>query len=287
MVREVDQAALVEGQTSREQVLLCLGEPDEFQDGGAVFIYCWTVSRGFWAGAGGAGGDINRTHLLRLEFDASGRLVRLNRQAAFGSRTGPLLDRAQDQGFRVALRVQAEGSAPAGTAPSLQLGPVEDLRLDKVRIGTRASFGQQMADIYPEQDPVQHLGALLANEARTAGFQPGEAGATAHLHLRLNRFWVHTTNTLLYWDVFAEIDCDVVVDQARPEAAPLVRSFKASRQERTYLWPSVRLCTGLMSGALEDLRGRIRADGLWTELRQRPTAGDPAVTPAPAPRSAP
>ncbi len=290
MVREVDQAALVEGQTTREEVLLRLGEPDDFQASGSVFIYRWTVGRGVWASAGAGGGVIERTHLLRMEFDASGHLVRLNRQAAFGSQSGPLLDRTQDQSFRVTLPTRAEAAAPAGAAPSIRLGPVEDLRLDKVRLGTRSANQQQMADVYPEQDPVSLLASALANEVRVAAFRIAPDTAEANLHLRLRKFWVHTTNTLLYWDVIADIDCDLVGSPAQAEAPPLVRTFTVTRRKRTYLWPSVRLCTSVLSEAVDDLLTKIRVDAIWAELRNRPALkvpDYPPVKPAPAPRTAP
>ncbi len=67
------------GQTTREDVLLRLGEPDVVLDGGSVFIYQWTEVRGFVA-FGGHGTavaiPIPGHRDLRLEFDAQGRLIR-------------------------------------------------------------------------------------------------------------------------------------------------------------------------------------------------------------------
>lgn len=67
------------GQTTREDVLLRLGEPDVVLDGGSVFIYQWTEVRGFvtFGGHGTAVAIPIPGHRdLRLEFDAQGRLTR-------------------------------------------------------------------------------------------------------------------------------------------------------------------------------------------------------------------
>ena len=80
-VRQEDQSAFVVGKTTREDVLLRLGEPDEVLHGGTVFIYQWTEDAGFFAmGAHGSAVAIPfpSHHLLRLAFDAEARLVRLD-----------------------------------------------------------------------------------------------------------------------------------------------------------------------------------------------------------------
>lgn len=67
------------GQSTREDVLLHLGEPDEVLEGGKVFIYRWTEARGFFAMAASGSGvaiPFPGHRALRLEFDADARLVR-------------------------------------------------------------------------------------------------------------------------------------------------------------------------------------------------------------------
>lgn len=74
------------GQTTREEALLLLGEPDEVINGGTVLIYQWTEARGFVA-FGGYGSavaiPIPGHRDLRLEFDSQGRLIR----KTFGKQT--------------------------------------------------------------------------------------------------------------------------------------------------------------------------------------------------------
>ncbi len=69
------------GQSTREEVLLHLGEPDEVLEGGSVFIYRWTEAQGFLA-VGGYGSGVlipfPGHRAVRLEFDADARLLRLS-----------------------------------------------------------------------------------------------------------------------------------------------------------------------------------------------------------------
>jgi hypothetical protein len=80
-VRQEDQTALVIGRTTREEVLLRLGEPDEVLHGGRVFIYRWTQDAGFFAMGGGGSAvaiPFPSHRMLRLAFDSEARLARLD-----------------------------------------------------------------------------------------------------------------------------------------------------------------------------------------------------------------
>ena len=74
-------SSLRAGASTREDVLLHLGEPDEVLEGGRVLIYRWTETRGFFAVAGSYGGSVVAPfpghRALRLEFGPDARLVRL------------------------------------------------------------------------------------------------------------------------------------------------------------------------------------------------------------------
>lgn len=76
-------APLKVGESTREEVLLHLGEPDEVLEGGKVLIYRWTEARGFFAMGGYGSGVLipfPGHRAVRLEFGADARLVRLEFQ---------------------------------------------------------------------------------------------------------------------------------------------------------------------------------------------------------------
>lgn len=78
---EKDYAAPLEvGKSTREDVLLRLGEPDVALKGGYVFLYQWTEEMGFFAILSNSGSPVipfpgHRS--VRLDFDAEGRLARV------------------------------------------------------------------------------------------------------------------------------------------------------------------------------------------------------------------
>lgn len=87
-------SSLQVGRSTREDVLLHLGEPDEVVDGGRTLVYRWTEVRGFLA-AGGYGGAVaipfSGHRALRLEFGPDARLARLAfERGAPGSPAGPV-----------------------------------------------------------------------------------------------------------------------------------------------------------------------------------------------------
>jgi outer membrane protein assembly factor BamE (lipoprotein component of BamABCDE complex) len=67
------------GVTTREEVLLALGEPDLQSKDGSSILYWWYYCRGFVAvlayGAADAGMDGNQINLI-LKFDDAGRVLR-------------------------------------------------------------------------------------------------------------------------------------------------------------------------------------------------------------------
>jgi hypothetical protein len=82
--------ALAPGRTTREEVLLRLGEPDEFRDDGSEYRYHWELVKWdiIWivaAETGGAGGDIpiNKNHNLVINFDPAGVVSERKTNARF------------------------------------------------------------------------------------------------------------------------------------------------------------------------------------------------------------
>jgi hypothetical protein len=68
-------AFFVPAKTTREEVLLKLGEPDFAKRKGQIFVYYWEMIAGYWGlfgGYTGVIGAIPRKHLFGVEFDESG-----------------------------------------------------------------------------------------------------------------------------------------------------------------------------------------------------------------------
>jgi outer membrane protein assembly factor BamE (lipoprotein component of BamABCDE complex) len=83
--------SLAPGRATREEVLLQLGEPDEFHADGSEYRYHWERVKWdilWFVGAGntGAGGDIpiNKNHNLVINFDPAGVVSERKTSACFG-----------------------------------------------------------------------------------------------------------------------------------------------------------------------------------------------------------
>ena len=85
---------MVKETTSKEDVLLKLGEPDLVLNRERIFVYRWEmVAAYFFVGGygGGAAGPIQRPHFLIIEFDDENIVVRHEvRASVFSSRTPPV-----------------------------------------------------------------------------------------------------------------------------------------------------------------------------------------------------
>lgn len=85
---------IVKETTSKEEVLLKLGEPDLVLNQETIFVYRWEmVAAYFVVGGYGAGamGPIQRPHFLIIEFNGKNRVSRHEvRGSVFSSRTPPV-----------------------------------------------------------------------------------------------------------------------------------------------------------------------------------------------------
>ncbi len=75
-VTETTAELIVTGKTTKEDVLLSLGEPDEVSHDENTFTYSWTKVKAIWAvggtHGGAAGGTIGRHYNLVIDFDNNG-----------------------------------------------------------------------------------------------------------------------------------------------------------------------------------------------------------------------
>ena len=82
---------MVRDTTSKEEVLLNLGEPDLVLNHERIFVYRWEMVAAYFAVGGygaGAAGPIQRTNFLIIEFDDKNRVSRHEvRGSVFSSRT--------------------------------------------------------------------------------------------------------------------------------------------------------------------------------------------------------
>jgi outer membrane protein assembly factor BamE (lipoprotein component of BamABCDE complex) len=62
-------ASIKEDVTSKEDILMTLGEPDRVRNDERIFLYWWQEEHGFVGWYGGKGGPVRDTYSLHIEFD--------------------------------------------------------------------------------------------------------------------------------------------------------------------------------------------------------------------------
>ena len=62
-------ASIKEGASSKEDILLMLGEPDKVLDNERIFLYWWQEEYGYFAWYGSGGGPVGSTHWLYIQFE--------------------------------------------------------------------------------------------------------------------------------------------------------------------------------------------------------------------------
>lgn len=91
-VRRETSEKLRVGATSKEEMLLALGEPDFASEDGRRLGYAWTKVKAVWVivgGSGGASGEIARSYVLEVSFDAGNHISRLRMLKQWGSEVTP------------------------------------------------------------------------------------------------------------------------------------------------------------------------------------------------------
>ena len=69
-------ASIKEGVTSKEDILMMLGEPDRVLDNERIFLYWWQEDYGFFGWAFSGGGPVRSTHWLYYEFDENNIIMK-------------------------------------------------------------------------------------------------------------------------------------------------------------------------------------------------------------------
>ncbi len=79
----------------------------------------------------------------------------------------------------------------------------------RARIGVRSVFNKKLGDLHLPEGAERQLRNALVGELQSAGFTVSDSQAGVRVTLRLNKVWLHSENTILYWDIIGEIDCDL------------------------------------------------------------------------------
>lgn len=104
--------ALCIGTTTREDVLLRLGEPDFVSEDGRRFGYLWTKVKAIWAvasyGGPGAAGEITHSYLIETSFDQSNHVSEVRLLKKWGDSVTGTPDAETPRLMEIYVRDQAK-----------------------------------------------------------------------------------------------------------------------------------------------------------------------------------
>jgi outer membrane protein assembly factor BamE (lipoprotein component of BamABCDE complex) len=80
--------SMKEGETTKEQVLLTLGEPDSVKNNERIFLYYSYEVYGYVISWGGSGGEARNIRTLRIEFDENNTVKSLNLEKKWSEEFG-------------------------------------------------------------------------------------------------------------------------------------------------------------------------------------------------------
>lgn len=156
---------------------------------------------------------------------------------------------------------------PAANRMKLSFSGVSDKRADRKRIGNRtAAFGVQMGGVYFDRPVPDFFDDMIRTELTAAGHDLVEAGGVPAVDVAVTKFWFDTDTSPLHWDISGKIELDVTL---RDKAGARSDRLTCQASERTYVWPSAEIFSGLVDRCLKDIASGFRRSTIWdVELAQ-------------------
>jgi len=184
--------------------------------------------------------------------------LRGGKSAAPSGGSGPGTARVQIKPY-VAMPADAAGAAAA--RGNVRVGPLRDARRDLVGtlIGERTTIGNvSLGMIELQPPPAEALSQVLKAELAALGFGMTTDEAAASLGGQVTKFAVTTPATAVYWDINGTVELELV---ARGRDARTYNGrYAASCTDRTFVFPSNEMISGVVTACLKDIGAKLRKD---------------------------
>ena len=149
----------------------------------------------------------------------------------------------------------------------IRLTPFTDKRDEKNRIGERhAAFNVSMGDIYTNREVASFITEAVQNELLASGNEIADNPQYITISGDVNKFWIWTDTTALYWDIIGEIEVNVNVESPITNKSAH-KTYKATSKKRTYAYPSQELVEEVVTESIRKLMLEIRKDSPWITLQ--------------------
>ena len=284
-----DLATLKVATTTREDVLLSLGEPDAISPDESIMAYWWRVIGGYFCVAspfyGGFAGPFFKDYLLMFEFDPQSRLTRFTRSGSYAIEKGAMAEGSEllthepgakicQKAIVIALPIcVCRVPVPEGRITSdpvrFQVGAFRFLPADQgTRIGHRdSSRGIPAANMVLLRPPADVVRALVIAQLEAAGHQLVFSNADVSVACDIAEFNVTDSVGAFTWQGHGSLDVTLLIKAHTENSLTITRHYRArhgtqrdvlreSRQSTTPFDEVVRMC-------LQDMQSQMAND---TEL---------------------
>ena len=145
---------------------------------------------------------------------------------------------------------------------SVNLIDFTDSRLEKERIGERtAAFNVSMGNVFFDRDVIGYFDESFRNEILATGNKISETDYEISINGELMKLWIRTETTAFYWDVIAEIELVLLVENNTNNKS-FKNKYKSESSSRTYIYPSKKIVSQVLEESFRKLIYDIRKDNI-------------------------
>lgn len=146
----------------------------------------------------------------------------------------------------------------------VKVGNFEDRREQKaesILVGHReAAFGVPMGDIFSDRPVFEIVQDTVRTELIRNGHTIVNSNENIIIKGKINKFWVRTDVTALYWDLIGEVNIMLEVSSPSHKTPIVLGPYSGTGTERTYIDPSKELATMVLNKSLRDAMRAMSSD---------------------------
>ena len=154
----------------------------------------------------------------------------------------------------------ADQKVHSNTAAKIHVASIKDVRKNILGdfIGERKSFHASLGEIEMSPIPANMIEQLLKSELSASGNKIVDSDEEFRIDGQLNKFRIHTPNTISYWDVNGEVDITLTIVSRIGKAHN--SHYVATCTDRTYVRPSEDIIRGVVTDCLGKIAVSLQND---------------------------
>jgi hypothetical protein len=154
-------------------------------------------------------------------------------------------------------------SIPTRNIKLTQFVDRREQKAEAIMIGSReAAFGVPMGEVYSDRPIFEIVRDSIKEELTRNGHTVVTDNEDIVIGGEIQKFWIGTDVTMLYWDVIGEVTVILEVKKTGDVSTMKLGPYGGKKVERTYSSPKVELLERVLGGALQDAIKTIGSDAI-------------------------